>query len=73
MGEIESAKLNELLTETGKARERRDFAAVSILDAEFHQYIWDLSGNTMLKKALRLVCFPLWAFELTPAVLYREL
>lgn len=41
--------------------EGRPFAA-SQRDLEFHQYIWEKSGNRVLAATLRQICLPLFAF-----------
>jgi DNA-binding GntR family transcriptional regulator len=58
------SQLRSLLEEIRGAGERRDFVRVSERDALFHQLIWRESGNGLLARQLRVVCFPLWAFEL---------
>lgn len=64
MSEKDFLHLENLLEKTGWARDRRDFAQISISDAAFHRFIWASSGNKLLEKALQMVCHPLWAFEL---------
>lgn len=64
MGEEHFSKLRSLLDRTYKAGERRDLVEHSSTDAAFHQLIWAQSSNKILERALKFVCFPLWAFEL---------
>lgn len=64
MTEANFEQLEDLLEKTGQARERRDFAGISMNDTAFHQFIWRCSGNKLLEATLQLVCYPLWAFEL---------
>jgi DNA-binding GntR family transcriptional regulator len=58
------AQLSDLLDRIQRAGERGDLVAVSKIDAEFHELIWKAAGNPLLEKTLKLICFPMWAFEL---------
>ena len=58
------SELKSLLEQVQEAGARGDFVRVFERDALFHQVIWRQSGNALLERELRVVCFPLWAFEL---------
>ncbi|PYT30051.1 MAG: hypothetical protein DMG58_15155 [Acidobacteria bacterium] len=58
------AQLSDLLDKIQSAGERGDFVAVSKIDAQFHELVWHASGNALLERTLKLICFPTWAFEL---------
>jgi DNA-binding GntR family transcriptional regulator len=57
-------KLRGYIDEMENARSRRDLVALLRNDFEFHQHIWQLSGNPSLARALTVVCAPLFVFYL---------
>jgi DNA-binding GntR family transcriptional regulator len=59
----DSAKLSDLLKKMRQANDRRDLVELAHVDLEFHEMIWNLSGNRWLERALRLVGPPLLAFD----------
>jgi DNA-binding GntR family transcriptional regulator len=56
-------ELSNLLNRMHAAAEKHDFMELSLVDLEFHQLIWHLSGNRWLERALKLVGPPLLAFD----------
>lgn len=57
------AELSQLLEKMHTAGKNHDLMELAIVDLEFHQMIWHLSGNKWLERALRLVGPPLLAFD----------
>jgi DNA-binding GntR family transcriptional regulator len=57
------AELSELLNKMHVAGKNHDLMELALVDLEFHQMIWHLSGNRWLERALRLVGPPLLAFD----------
>lgn len=55
--------LATLLNKMRAAGERRDYLDASKNDMAFHQVIWELSGNMVLARALKLVSAPMFAFS----------
>lgn len=58
------AQLSDLLQKIRRNGEQGYFLEVSKADAELHHLIWQQSGNETLARTLRLICMPLFAFEL---------
>src|SRR6185312_14667159 len=57
----EFVQLETLLHKMEEASQARDLVERCKLDLAFHQFIWTLSGNPWLEKALNAVCPPLFA------------
>jgi DNA-binding GntR family transcriptional regulator len=57
------AELSDLLNKMHVAGQNHDLMELALVDLEFHQMIWHLSGNRWLERALRLVGPPLLAFD----------
>jgi DNA-binding GntR family transcriptional regulator len=57
------AELSQLLEKMHTAGKNHDLMELAVVDLEFHQMIWHLSGNKWLERALRLVGPPLLAFD----------
>ena len=57
------AELSQLLEKMHSAGKNHDLMELAVVDLEFHQMIWHLSGNKWLERALRLVGPPLLAFD----------
>jgi DNA-binding GntR family transcriptional regulator len=57
------AELSELLDKMHAAGKNHDLMELALVDLEFHQMIWHLSGNRWLERALKLVGPPLLAFD----------
>jgi DNA-binding GntR family transcriptional regulator len=58
------SRLTGFLDRMEGARRQHDIIDLLKNDLVFHQYIWKLSDNTSLERALNLVCAPLFAFYL---------
>ncbi len=54
-------QLAHILDEMRRASDRQEYLQVLKLDMSFHQFIWRLSGNRSVEKALNVVCPPLFA------------
>lgn len=55
VGPAESARLTDLVARMDDAFRRDDLADMSLIDAGFHEYIFELSGNPMLAAMYRPV------------------
>lgn len=55
--------LRMLLTKMKGAGDRENYLEASKNDMAFHQFIWELSGNMVLARALNAVSVPLFAFS----------
>lgn len=60
----QAARLTHFVDKMESARQHRDLIEILRNDLAFHQLIWKLSDNTVLERALNLVCAPLFAFYL---------
>jgi DNA-binding GntR family transcriptional regulator len=57
-------RLEAILEESEKGADAGDFYTFARADTEFHRCLWELSGNTYLRKALEVVAVPLLSYVL---------
>jgi DNA-binding GntR family transcriptional regulator len=60
MTENDLRQLAKMTSEMRKASAAREFVKLLKTDLKFHQFIWRMSGNSSLERALNSVCPPLF-------------
>lgn len=62
--ETDLGDLQQAISQMQMGADRGDFLQFSRNDLRFHEYLWQMSGNRYLEKALRVVATPQFAYVL---------